>query len=276
MRLQTRIAPTPSGYLHIGNAWSFVITTLVARTLGASIQLRIDDMDRARFREEYLDDIFDSLKWLGIHWDSGPQTAVEFHNKFSQQKRHHLYNTALKQLSEIKNPDRNLIYGCRCSRKDIKAARTVLGLSGNIYPGTCRNKKVPLNTENINWRIRTEDISPITINDHLTKKEVQLQETTGDFSIRTKKGEPAYQLCSVVDDEYYGNNLIVRGSDLLDSSAAQLFISPFLDNSLFSNTKFLHHSLITDVSGNKLSKSNQAPAIRNLRSELSTPNKLFQ
>src|SRR5687768_9291602 len=120
---KTRIAPTPSGYLHLGNALSMLVTAEFAKRYGCSILLRIDDIDQQRIRKEYIEDIFDTLKFLGIKWEEGPQTYEDYTNNFSQIKRLDIYNSALEQL---KNSGR--VFACTCSRSDLR---------DGIYPGTC-------------------------------------------------------------------------------------------------------------------------------------------
>src|ERR1700741_1011573 len=110
----TRIAPTPSGFLHIGNVMSFLITQQLAKEQGAKILLRIDDMDQDRMEEKYLQDIFETLHFMEIGWEEGPKDAEDFKKNFSQRSRMHLYNSALEELKNNKR-----LYACICSRQQL-------------------------------------------------------------------------------------------------------------------------------------------------------------
>src|SRR5579863_8142302 len=130
---KTRIAPTPSGFLHLGNALSFAITAAIAERTNAKILLRIDDLDRERVRKEYVQDIFDTLNFLEIPWHEGPRNFSEYETEYSQIHRLKWYQTALEQL---KNSGQ--VFACNCSRAQIRANNP-----DEIYPGTCREKALP-------------------------------------------------------------------------------------------------------------------------------------
>ncbi len=144
---RTRLAPTPSGYLHLGNVFSFIYTVALARRTGAAILLRIDDLDKERTTDAYLQDIFDTLHFLEIPWDEGPKDVSDFQAHYSQRQRMHLYNNALAQIS--KSPQ---LFACSCSRRHIQAQSR-----DGTYPGTCRNKYLPLSGPGNAWRVRTPD-----------------------------------------------------------------------------------------------------------------------
>src|SRR5580692_4653347 len=127
---KTRIAPTPSGFLHLGNVLSFAITAAIATKTGAKILLRIDDLDRDRVNKQYVQDIFDTLNFLEIPWDEGPRNYNEYESEYSQLHRMELYQAALQQL---KNSGQ--VFACTCSRADVRRNN-----ADDIYPGTCRNK----------------------------------------------------------------------------------------------------------------------------------------
>jgi glutamyl/glutaminyl-tRNA synthetase len=248
---KTRIAPTPSGYLHRGNALSFLLTSALAQRHGAKILLRIDDMDRERYRPGYLDDIFKTVQFLGIHPDEGPKNGIDFHAGWSQLKRLPLYENALRELASGGH-----LFACTCSRAAILAA----GNGG--YPGTCRQKRIPLDTPDAAWRLRTEPGSFVSIYELTTEKtSLPLPLSQQDFVVRKRDGFPAYQLCSVVDDQHFGIDLVVRGADLLDSTLAQLVLAQRLGISGFSNARFVHHPLLLGADGGKLSKSAGADSI---------------
>jgi len=265
--LRTRIAPTPSGYLHIGNALSFAITWLLARQNNGFIYLRIDDIDTARYRPEYVDDIFDSLAWLGLNWEGGPKTRAEFESGFSQKLRHSEYESALIELQ-----DKGLVYGCTCSREDVRSNALELGKSPHLYAGTCRYLKLPpyrmggeALTQVPAYRYRLVEGQNISWINHLGELiHSDPSQEMGDFVIWTKLNTPAYQLVSVVDDLREQINYWVRGADLLASTAAQLALAQCLAPDSFGALKVLHHGLI-EVGDQKLSKSKGSTSLKSLR-----------
>src|SRR5690349_19284742 len=161
---RTRIAPTPSGFLHLGNVFSFALTASLARKSGASILLRIDDLDQARVQKQYVLDIFDTLQFLDIPWNEGPKNYEEYKNKFSQLHRLPLYEKALNQLRES-----GQVFACSCSRTNREAC-------------ICREKNLSLDDPTNAWRL----ITPPSI-------------TLTDFIVKKKDGFPSYQLGCVVD-----------------------------------------------------------------------------
>jgi glutamyl/glutaminyl-tRNA synthetase len=237
---KTRIAPTPSGYLHLGNVLSFALTAGLARQTGASILLRIDDLDKGRVSKDYIDDIFETLHFLGIPWDEGPRTFSDYEREYSQQKRLGLYRAALEQLRA-----EGKLFACTCSRTQVLRDSPDGG-----YAGACRDKGISLDTEGCNWRIRTGAGLPVEMT---------------DFVVRKKDGYPAYQLTSVIDDLHYGIDLVVRGEDLLDSTLAQQFLARELGRDEFRAIHFYHHLLVMDSGSEKLSKSAGATSVRWLR-----------
>lgn len=256
-KIQTRIAPTPSGFLHIGNGLSFLYTWLLVRKIGGKLQLRIDDIDNVRTRKEYVQDIFDSLAWVGLDWDLGPQDLQSFEKQYSQQHRISLYNQSLNRLKA-----KGHLYACTCSRSQIKKR------SGNgLYPNTCRPLELDLDALKTAWRLKAPAL-PLTINDYLlSSPQISLATAIGDFVIRKKDKKPAYQLVSLVEDIEIGTNLIVRGEDLLTSTAAQCHIASLLGEEQFGQIAFIHHPLLLDDDGQKLSKSAGAPALKSIRAQ---------
>ncbi|GAB3286982.1 nucleotidyl transferase family protein [Hymenobacter tenuis] len=249
----SRLAPTPSGFLHLGNAVNFTLTWLLTRRTGGTLHLRIDDLDRARFRPAYLDNIFRTLDWLGLDYDQGPTGPDEFERHFSQ--RHFLEEyEAVLQAARIAHP--GLFYACRCSRSEL--AR--LALPNGRYPETCRPLALPPDAPQTVWRAHVPSSTEVSFPDLLQGRlSCQLAQQLGDFVVRKKDGTAAYQVASVVDDVRLGTTLIVRGLDLLPSTAAQLWLAPFLPGQAsFETVHFLHHGLIVDEAGQKLSKSTQA------------------
>ena len=256
---KTRIAPTPSGYLHLGNVLSFALTAALARQTGAGILLRIDDLDKGRVSRDYVEDIFDTLSFLGIPWDEGPRSFSEYEREYTQLHRMDLYGEALRQLRE-----KGKLFACTCSRTQVLRDSPHGG-----YMGRCRDKGIPLDTEGCNWRISTEAAELVVkgIAGMAGGEEVRaaLPAEMTDFVVRKRDGYPAYQLTSVIDDLHYGIDLVVRGEDLWDSTLAQQFLARELGRDEFSAIHFYHHLLVMDSGSEKLSKSAGATSVRWLR-----------
>lgn len=251
----TRLAPTPSGYLHLGNILSFLITSSLAKKHQSKILLRIDDLDQSRVRQAYIEDIFVTLDFLEIPWDLGPKNPKEFNREFSQIHRLESYEKALNWLNE-----KQLLFACECSRKQIAK------INPNAqYPGTCLNKGIDLKVENNNWRLITNGHSIQFKSLESGIYSSLLPDNMQHFVVRKKTSLPAYQLASVIDDINFGVDLIVRGQDLLDSSLAQSYLSSLLPANNFSDITFMHHQLIMHSENKKLSKSKGATSIQGLR-----------
>ena len=245
----------------MGNVLSFSITATLARKHGAKVLLRIDDLDRARVNQEYLTDIFDTLRFLEIPWDEGPQDADDFEARFSQIHRMHLYNEALEQLAAS-----GFVFACTCSRKQMS----------EIGSCTCSDKQIPLNTPEASWRLRTDNATTLQVksyNDKIIR--TQLPAEMENFVVRKKDGFPAYQLTSVIDDLFYGVDLIVRGEDLWASTLAQTQLAAVLDKQDFNDIVFYHHPLLLEKDGKKLSKSAGSTSIRYLRQEDKSAEDIF-
>jgi len=253
---KTRIAPTPSGFLHIGNVLSFSLTASMARDTGASVLLRVDDLDRDRVEPAFVQDIFETLRFLDIPWDEGPVDTGDFEQNWSQVRRMELYDRALGVLRAS-----GMVYACSCSRAQLAN----LGGDGG-YPGTCREKGLSLDGPDVNWRLRTEG------------RELPVE--MRDFVVRKKNGFPAYQLTSVMDDIHFGVDLIARGEDLLPSTLAQLYLADVLlvagmaEAAVFKTTAFFHHALLAE-NGEKLSKSAGSTSIQYLRRQGASPTDIF-
>lgn len=226
----TRFAPTPSGYLHIGNAVNAQLVAWLAEAHGGTVALRIDDMDAARFRHEYLHDIFDVLRWLGIEWQLGPSDARDVQARQSLPRRTAYYRAELAAAG-----DRGLeIYACRCSRSQLAGPPT------GGCPGGCRTAGHEYVAGETALRARIPDaVAP----------------EVGDVVLWRRDDLPAYHLASVIDDRDLGVTHVVRGEDLRASTAIQVHLAPFLDAASFAGAEFVHHRLLTDAGGAKLSKS---------------------
>jgi glutamyl-tRNA synthetase len=231
-----RLAPTPSGYLHLGNAVNFVLTWLLVRRAGGTLHLRIDDLDRARLRRQYLENIFRVIDWLGLDYDHGPSGPDDFLCHHSQLLHLPDYNRVLRRLAQ----QPGLVYATQRSRTSAAEA-------------------VPLATPGAAWRVRVPpDIALAAAPGNASGP---LAAVMPDFVVRKKDGVAAYQVASIVDDLRLGTTLIVRGLDLRASTTAQLWLAAQLPESRVfgpGRLQFYHHPLLTDPVGHKLSKSTQA------------------
>ena len=244
LNVRTRIAPTPTGYLHEGNAFNAVLTWVRARSLFGSVLLRIDDADFDKMHGPFVDDIFETLRWLQIDWDEGPVNAQELSQAWSQRLRYDRYHSVIEQLR-----NEGQLFACDCSRKHVRSVT-----ADGQYPGTCHGKGLSLDTPNVAWRLNAPDAAiahPV---------------------VRQRNGAPAYMLVSIVDDLDYGITHIVRGDDLRPTTDTQRYISQRLaDLAPYQKIAVEHHPLITDSSGGKLSKSQGSTDLRQWRAEGKRP-----
>jgi glutamyl-tRNA synthetase len=193
------LAPTPSGFLHLGNAFSFALTWLLTRYHGGTLLLRIDDIDNERRRPAYVEDVFQTLHWLQLDWDAGPKDTAGFEAHFSQLHALDRYAHLLEGLRQAE-----MLYACNCSRSQVQASSV-----NGIYPGTCRHRNFPLDTPGAAWRVYIPDNTVISIPEYAgVPRRVQLDAAMGDFVVRRRNGLPAYQVASLADDLHYGINLV--------------------------------------------------------------------
>ena len=252
----SRIAPTPSGYLHFGNAFNFLLTALIVYSKGGHLHLRIDDMDGQRVQPSSVEDIFLQLEWLGIEYDSGPIGPDDLFKNHSQRLRREKY---LDTIELFRNEGK--LFACECSRSEIRRFS-----KSNNYPGTCRQKNLDFIKRNRPWRFLVPEQSEVTFKTFANKYEsINVAKEMGDFIIKRRDGLPGYQIISVMEDIELGVNLVVRGDDLLNSTATQIFLAQSLNDSVFPAAKFLHHKLINDKFSKKLSKSNGSLSLKKIR-----------
>ena len=240
----TRIAPTPSGFLHLGNAVNAVLVSWLAAAQAGTTALRIDDADRTRSRPEYVDDIFEVLEWLEIPWTVGPRNAKEFEDSYTQVSRSAVYwqrLTAARDLGLV-------LYACTCSRAQL-AGPAVGGC-----PGGCRDTPLSLRTPDSAVRAHLPVGTTVAVAD----RTVPIAERLGDVVLWRRDGLPAYHLTSIVDDGDLSTTHVVRGADLLESSALHIHLAPYLGSPALATATFLHHGLVRSPSGDKLSKSHLA------------------
>ncbi|MDA0196860.1 MAG: glutamate--tRNA ligase family protein [Bacteroidetes bacterium] len=266
LNINTRFAPTPSGYLHLGNVFSFILTWLIVRKNSGTIRLRIDDLDFERARHEYIADIIQTLDTLGLDYDYGPVSVDAFRNEFSKFKRLDLYEDYIGQLERT-----GLLFNCACSKKEIREAS-----GSNNYPGTCLNKAITFHQSETTYRINTESIKGLIINDELQGQiHVDIENEMPFFVIRKKDGMPSYQVASLVDDIHYNINYVIRGIDLLPSTGAQMFVANVLKLRPFLKSKFFHHQLLKDGE-EKLTKSQKSPPVFEILSKPEGKAQIFQ
>ena len=251
---KTRLAPTPSGFLHLGNVASFVLTYLLAKTQDWQLLLRMDDLDQARYRPAYAEDVLTVLATLGLEVDEGPSTVAELELEWSQRHRQPLYQEALAKLVE-----EQAVFACHCSRKDIQVAQKQ-GKRG--YPGTCREAWHPL-APGVPWRLKTSRAAVKLPSAFGKDSKALFPAELQHFVVKRRDDLPAYQLTSVVDDLHFGVNRLVRGRDLWSSSLAQWRLMGFL-KAKRPSWLFCHHPLLTGPDQEKLSKSQKAPSFWNL------------
>lgn len=240
-----RFAPSPTGPLHAGSLVTALASFLDARAQGGTWLVRMEDLDPPREEPGADSKILRALEALGLHWD-GPVLY--------QSTRHAAYHDAIDQLRQ-----KGLIYACTCSRRQINEAG-LPGIEGVRYPGSCREAghAKGAGAHGTTLRIRTDD-TPVNFVDRIHGPCSQrLQSEIGDFILHRRDGLFAYQIAVVVDDAYQGVTDIVRGADLLDSTARQIFLQRALK---MPAPRYLHVPLVTDASGDKLSKQRGAQPI---------------
>ncbi len=301
-----RLAPSPTGYLHLGHARTFWTAQERARATGGELILRNDDLDTARCRPEFVAAMFEDLKWFGFTWREGPDVGGP-HGPYDQSRRKAIYAQAFVRLR-----DAGLIYPCNCSRKDVTAALAAphevgpasAGLRGEsatdrrqvdasptphdepLYPGTCRPERLDTTrrTEldvvarrsfgegHVNWRFRVPDGEEIAFDDAAAgPQRATAGRDFGDFLVWRRDGMPSYQFACVVDDALMGITEVVRGADLITSTFRQLLLYRALG---WTAPAFHHCPLVTDEHGARLAKRHDALALRTLREAGRTPEQI--
>lgn len=263
-RSRGRFAPSPTGPLHLGNARTALLAWLAARASGASFVMRVEDLDGPRVRPGMERRILEELSWLGLDWDEGPEAGGPC-GPYRQSERTGRYHAALRTLRE-----RGAAYPCFCSRAEIAAAAQAPhgpGDDGPRYPGTCRGlrreeaearaaRRPPA------WRLRVPD-GAVTFDDAVHGRcSFDVGEGTGDFVVARADGVAAYQLAVVVDDAAMGIEEVVRGDDLLSSTARQLLLYRALG---LDPPRFAHVPLVVGADGERLAKRHGALSVGELR-----------
>ena len=237
-----RFAPSPTGALHFGSLLAALASYLDARAHGGVWLVRIEDIDETRCHARYALEILQTLRAYGLHWD-GAVTV--------QSQRKSRYEQALDALRQ-----HGCVYACECSRREI-ADSAVNGIDGPVYPGTCRDKGLDLtaNSPPTSTRFKVDD-APVVFADRLQGSIAQqLDRDVGDFVVKRRDGLIAYQLAVVVDDFDAGVTHVVRGADLMDSTARQIALQTALG---YPSPAYLHIPVATNTVGEKLSKQTLA------------------
>jgi glutamyl-tRNA synthetase len=267
-----RLAPSPTGYLHLGHARTFWTAQQRAQQHGGTLILRNEDLDHDRCKPEFVSAMIEDLRRFGLDWQEGPDRGGAF-GPYNQSERRAFYRSAFETLRR-----KGCVYPCTCSRKDVQRALQAphQGEEEPIYPGTCRpstsgQSKIqnPKSKIAINWRFRVPDGEAIPFTDGCQgPQSFRAGKDFGDFIVWRHDDLPAYQLAVVVDDAAMQITEVVRGADLLISTTRQIL----LDRALGWNPRaFYHCPLIRDESGVRLAKRHDALSLRALRAKGLSP-----
>ena len=270
----TRFAPSPTGPLHLGHAFSALTAFDIAQESGGTFLLRIEDIDRARSRPEWEAQIYDDLAWLGITWERPV---------LRQSDRLSTYRKVLEELWT-----RGLLFACSCKRKDIQAAASapqdgspIYGPDGIVYPGTCRARRCSDTLRDIptDMALRLDMAQAVRLTGDLAFDEViakgastltmrEAVESIGDVVLARRDMGTSYHLSVVLDDAYQGVTDVVRGEDLFEATFIHVVLQCLLN---LPTPKYHHHRLIRDDAGKRLAKRDDARAISLYRQEGFTP-----
>lgn len=298
-----RLAPSPTGYLHLGHARTFWVAWRRARAAHGKLIFRNEDLDYQRCRPEFVHAMYEDLRWLGLDWDEGPDLLLQSGKSgqpgnadisggfgpYSQSERRSFYLDAWRMLR-----DSSLIYPCTCSRKDLERAlsapheETLHGAESNRgaqpgatavqslatddelpYPGTCREKIGTArdydSPAGVSWRFKVPDGETISFDDgYFGRQEFVAGRDFADFLLWRRDDIPAYQLAVVVDDAAMQISEVVRGADLLKSTARQLLLIRALE---YSTPAYFHCPLLRDEKNVRLAKRHDALSLRKLREQ---------
>ena len=263
----TRLAPSPTGALHLGNARTFLLNALMARQAGWRMMMRVEDLDGPRVKAEATERTLDDLAWLGLTWE---QPVVY------QSDRSAVYDVALQRLI-----DAGAVYPCVCTRKDIETAASAPHAEDGAvsYPGTCRGRyesaeaAVAASGRPAAWRFRVPD-EPMVVADRFAGEfTINVAARGGDFVVFNNRGAAAYQLAVTVDDADAGVDAVVRGHDLLDSAARQMLIRRALG--LAPEPAYWHLPLVVGTDGRRLAKRHGDTRVSTYRLRGARPERLL-
>lgn len=269
MNYRGRIAPSPTGYLHLGHARTFWVVYQRATAAGGTLVFRNEDLDLQRCKPEFEHAMYQDLRWLGLSWDEGPDVGGPF-APYSQSQRHVIYLDCWRRLREG-----GFIYPCSCSRKDLERALQAPHDDDDEipYPGTCRDKlargKSWATPAGVSWRFRAPDGECIAFDDlNLGPQRFIVGDDFSDFLIWRRDDIPAYQLTVVADDAAMQISEVVRGADLLKSTARQLLLIRALG---YPMPRYFHCPLVRDANNIRLAKRHHALSLRTLREQGRVP-----
>ncbi len=266
-----RYAPSPTGDLHLGNVRTALLAWLAARRASGAFVLRIEDLDRPRTHPGATERLVADLRWLGLEWDEGPDVGGAY-GPYEQSRRGALYDAALAELRR-----RGLLYPCFCSRAELARVASAPHGPGDEaprYAGACRDLSPAQIRARLAsgrrpaWRARVPTGVTRFVDGECGPQAQDVAAVVGDFIVRRSDGVIAYQLAVVVDDALMGVTQVVRGADLLDSTARQIWLFEALG---WPVPAYHHVPLMTDTTGAKLSKREAAAGLGPLRVAGMTP-----
>lgn len=274
-----RLAPSPTGYLHLGHARTFWVAWRRARAAHGTLVFRNEDLDHQRCKPEFVRAMYDDLRWLGLDWDEGPDIGGAF-APYAQSERRGLYLDAWRKLR-----DAGLIYPCNCSRKDLERALSAphedalqAGNDEFPYPGSCRSRissaRDYTSPAGVSWRFKVPDGATISFDDgNFGTQTFVAGRDFSDFLLWRRDDIPAYQLAVVVDDAAMQMTEIVRGADLLKSTARQLLLMSAMGH---ATPAYFHCPLMRDEKNTRLAKRHDALSLRKMREQGMKPEKLLE
>ncbi|BBB89932.1 MAG TPA: tRNA glutamyl-Q(34) synthetase GluQRS [Methylomusa anaerophila] len=258
-KMRGRFAPSPTGEMHLGNAWTALLAWLQVRAAGGVMVLRIEDLDPDRSRQVYINGLIADMKWLGLDWDEGPDAGGPF-APYCQNERRDLYQIALERLAAA-----GLVYPCYCTRAELAVSAPHAEDNERVYSGTCRRrekKKNGLPGRSPALRLAVPD-GAVDFYDEIQGYYCQhVSQSVGDFVVRRSDGVHAYQLAVVVDDAAMEITHVLRGDDLLSSTPRQILLYQVLN---LKQPVFAHVPLLYGGDGHRLSKRQKDLSIAALR-----------
>ena len=265
-QVRGRFAPSPTGYIHLGNAWSFLVCWLAARKENGSVILRIEDIDPDRSKAEFVDGVINDLHWLGLDWDEGTDIGGPC-APYTQSESTDLYEAAIQALVADK-----LVYPCYCTRKELRSLASAPHMSdyGSAYPEICLNltetERNLREAEGRRFSMRLHSELPqISFHDKLHGDlTMSWKECGGDFPLKRSDGVYAYQLAVVLDDIRQGITQIVRGEDILHCTPRQVYLYGLLGCPV---PEYIHLPLVNDHEGERLAKRHGHFELRKMREQ---------
>lgn len=260
-----RFAPSPSGFMHLGNAWTALLAWLDIRKRNGTMILRMEDLDPDRSKKEFADAILSDLKWLGLDWDEGPDKEGDY-GPYRQSERSEFYEAVFEKLLKQEK-----VYPCYCSRAELRNAAFAPHVGETEYPysGRCRNmalerKQHPAEGGRLPaFRLKVDSAEIVFYDEIYGLQKQRLEEVCGDFVIRRADGVFAYQLAVVIDDADMQVSRVVRGADLLNSTPRQIYLWKLLGK---TPPYYLHVPLLVSSDGTRLSKRHGSLTLKALRS----------